>query len=57
MKDHDPIIEEIRAFREALAKQHDYDLERIGQAIDEAQAKRDHKLESRPPKHTSKKAS
>ena len=57
MKTVDPIIEEIRAFREALAKKYDYDIEKIAQALDEAYAKSGQKLESRPAKRISKKAS
>lgn len=57
MKDLDPIIKEIRTFREALAKEHGYDVEKIAEAIDKAQAGKDQKLESRPPKRIAKKAS
>jgi len=57
MKDLDPIIEEIRAFREALAKKHGYDVEKIAEAIDQAEAGKGQKLESRPPKRIAKKAS
>ena len=57
MKDVDPIIEEIRAFRENLAKEHGYDVEKIAEAIDRAQPAKGKKLETRPPKRISRKAS
>ena len=57
MKTVDPIIEEIRAFREALAKECDYDIEKIGRALDDAYAKTGKKSESRPAKRIAKRAS
>ena len=39
MPSYDPIVEEVRAARDAIAKVFDYDIERIGQAMQERQAK------------------
>ena len=42
MKSSDPIVNEVRAIREALAKQYDYDVEKLARAlqVEEAQSGR-----------------
>ncbi|HEU0074441.1 MAG TPA: hypothetical protein VFS30_10545 [Dehalococcoidia bacterium] len=35
----DPIVDEVRAIRDAIAKEHDYDLEAIFKMLQEAEAK------------------
>lgn len=47
---NDPIVEEVRAIREALAKRHDYDVDALVQALRVASAERGHDLVSLPPK-------
>jgi DNA topoisomerase VI subunit B len=37
----DPIVNEVRAARDAIAKKLDYDIERIARTMQEQQAKRD----------------
>ena len=37
----DPIVEEVRAARDAIAKEFDYDIERLGRAMRERQTKKD----------------
>jgi len=39
MPSRDPIVEEVRAVRDAIAKEFDYDIERIGRAMQERQSK------------------
>jgi hypothetical protein len=39
MASRDPIVEEVRAVRDAIAKEFDYDVERIGRAMQERQSK------------------
>ena len=39
MPTRDPIVEEVRAVRDAIAKEFDYDIERLGHAMQERQAK------------------
>ena len=41
MPSRDPIVEEVRAARDAIAKEFDYDIERIGRAMQERQSKND----------------
>ena len=41
MVSRDPIVEEVRAVRDAIAKEFDYDVERIGRAMQERQSKSD----------------
>jgi hypothetical protein len=41
MPSRDPIVEEVRAVRDAIAKEFDYDIERIGRAMQERQSKND----------------
>jgi hypothetical protein len=50
MKLKDPIIEEIHAIREAIAKEHDNDPRKIAEAANAAARKTGAKLESRPPR-------
>ncbi len=39
MPSRDPIVDEVRAARDAIAKEYDYDIERIGRAMQEREAK------------------
>jgi len=56
MKSPDPIIAEIRAFRDALAQKCDYDIEKIAQTLREARPK-GWKVVTPPPRRIVKKAS
>lgn len=46
----DPIVEEVRAIREAFAKQYDYDVDAIVRALQKASADTGRQLVSFPPK-------
>lgn len=46
----DPIVEEVRAIRDAYAKEFDYDLEAIYCGLKEQEAKSDREFISLPPK-------
>ncbi len=46
----DPIVAGVRAAREAIAKEFDYDIERIARAMQERQAKGDRPVVRLPPK-------
>jgi hypothetical protein len=46
----DPIVEEIRQYREQYAARFNFDLKSICRDLREQQKKGDHKLVSRPPK-------
>ena len=50
MKFEDRIVEEVRAVRDALAKEQDYDLAKIADAARLAGDKSGRKLETRPPR-------
>jgi hypothetical protein len=50
MQPTDPILEEIHAFREALAKESGYDAEKIAEAARKRQAKRGWKAVTLPPR-------
>ena len=39
MPSRDPVVEEVRAVRDAIAKEFDYDIERLGRAMRERQEK------------------
>ncbi len=39
MRIKDPIVDEVRAARDAIAKEFDYDIERLAQALKEREAK------------------
>ncbi len=39
MRSRDPIVEEVRAARDAIAKEFGYDIERLGRAMQERQSK------------------
>jgi len=47
---HDPVVEEVRAVRDAIAKEFDYDIERLGRALQERQAKSGRLVVRLPPK-------
>ena len=38
MRSSDPIVDEVRAAREAIAKEYDYDIERLARAMQARQA-------------------
>jgi hypothetical protein len=46
----DPIIEEVRAIRDAYAKEHDYDVKAIVAALQQEEARSDRQIVSLPPK-------
>jgi hypothetical protein len=46
----DPIVEEIRAIREAIFAEHDYDLRKLGRALQESQKQHGDKLVTLPPR-------
>ena len=46
----DPIVEEVRAVRDAIAKEYDYDIERLGRAMQERQSKSGHPVVRLPPR-------
>lgn len=46
----DPIVEEVRAVREAFAKAHDYDLDAIVLALQAASVEKGRELVALPPK-------
>lgn len=50
MLPRDPIVEEVRAARDAIAKEFDYDIERIGRAMQVRQAQNDRPVVRLPPK-------
>lgn len=50
MLPRDPIVEEVRAARDAIAKEFGYDIERIGRAMQERQAKNDRPVVRLPPR-------
>lgn len=50
MSSRDPIVEEVRAIRDAIAKEFDYDIERLGRAMQERQSKNDRPVVRLPPR-------
>ncbi len=50
MSARDPIVEEVRAIRDAIAKEFDYDIERLGRALQERQVKSGRPVVRLPPK-------
>ena len=50
----DPIVEEVRAIRDAFAKRHNYDIDAIVQALQLASVNEGRKLVSLPAKHIEK---
>lgn len=49
----DPIVNEVRAARDEIAKKFDYDIERIARAMQERQAKGNRPVVRLPPKRIS----
>lgn len=47
---NDPIVEEIRAIREAIFAEHDYDLRKLGRALQERQKQHGDRLVTLPPR-------
>ncbi len=52
--ERDPIVEEVRAIRDAFAREHGYDLESIVTALQEERAKSGRQAISLPPKRLQK---
>jgi len=52
---HDPIVEEVRAIREAIAKEHGNDVTAIVLALQRRQAESGRKLVSFPPRRVAEK--
>ena len=50
MATRDPIVEEVRAARDAIAREFDYDIERIGRVMQERQAKSGRPVVRLPPR-------
>ena len=50
MKNSDPIVDEVRAVRDAIAKEHDYDIDRIVRAVKAREARSGRQVVRRPPK-------
>ena len=50
MPSRNPILEEVRSARDAIAKEFNYDIERIGRAMQERQANSDRPIVRLPPK-------
>jgi hypothetical protein len=50
MKFRDPIVEEIRAARDAIARECDYDIEKLARTVREHEAKGGRKLVKFPPR-------
>lgn len=50
MKYSDPIIDEIRAIRDAIAKDCDYDMEKLAQVLKAHETQSGRKVVRRPPK-------
>ncbi len=59
MEPSNPIVDEVREAREALARQSDDDIEKIVEAARRRQAESGHRVVTRPPKtpHVPKRAS
>ena len=51
----DPIVEEVRAIREAFAKEHGYDIKSIVQALQQQEARSGRRVLSLQPKRVPKK--
>ena len=50
MRYSDPIVDEVRAVRDAIAKEFDYDIEKLSQAIKAHEAQSGRKIVRLPPK-------
>jgi len=46
----DPIVDEIHAIREEIARQHDYNLDAIVESLQKASAQRDRRVVTLPPR-------
>ncbi len=53
MPTRDPLVEEVRAARDAIAKEFNYDIEQLGRAMQERQAKNDRPVVRLPPRRIS----
>jgi len=50
MLPRDPIVEEVRAVRDAIAKEFDYDIDRLGRALQERQVNNGRPVVRLPPR-------
>ena len=50
MRYSDPIIDEIRAVRDAIAKEYDYDIDKLAEALKAREAKSGRKVVRLPPR-------
>ncbi len=50
MPDSDPIVDEVRAIRDAIAKEFDYDIEKLADAIKAHEAQSGRKVVRLPPR-------
>jgi hypothetical protein len=50
MRYSDPIIDEVRAARDAIAKEFDYDIEKLAEALKTREAESGHRVVRRPRK-------
>ena len=50
MREKDPIIDEIRAIRDAIAREHDYDIAKIAEAMRERERTSGRKYVTLPPR-------
>jgi hypothetical protein len=50
MRYSDPIVDEVRAIRDAIAKEFDYDIEKLAQAIKAREAQSGRKVVRLPPR-------
>lgn len=50
MRYSDPIIDEVRAARDAIAKEFEYDIEKLAEALKVREAESGHRVVRRPPK-------
>jgi hypothetical protein len=50
MRRSDPIVDEVRAIRDAIAKEFDYDIEKLAQAIKEHEVQSGQEFVRRPPR-------
>ena len=50
MHDSDPIVDEVRAVRDAIAKKHDYDISKIAEAVRTKERESGRKYVTLPPR-------
>jgi hypothetical protein len=50
MKNSNPIVDEVRAARDSIAKKYDYDIAKIAEAVRVREARSGHTVVHRPPR-------